>query len=492
MARYLTIDQSTSATKALLLDEHREVLDKESLEHAQSYPQPGWVEQDAEEIYQNTLRACRAVLERNGGKSDVACCSISNQRETIVIFDRQTGKPLHPAIVWQCRRGTEACAEMQKQGHEAEVRRRTGLTLDPYFSASKVHVLFRDNPELKAKLDSGDALVGTMDAYLIYRLTGRASFATDHTNACRTLFYNIGERGWDPFLCELWGIPHTALPEILSCSDNFGTITDADFLDGVAIRGVMGDSHASLFSQYCFSPGMTKVTLGTGSSILMNVGSRPVEPGQGIMLTLGWVHAGEPVYAHEGIIVSSASTLTWLRSQLGIIEDLSQTEELVRQLPGNDGVYLVPAFTGLGLPHWEPSARATICGLSNQSDRRHLLRAALEAIAYQLREALDAMAEGTGQALASVHADGGPTANSFLMQFIADITRIPVRVSKITDGSPVGAAMMGMLGSGLVNSPKDFLQEMENEPDYRPRMSPEDVQTLFNGWQHAVRQTLAK
>ncbi|HSH08990.1 MAG TPA: FGGY family carbohydrate kinase, partial [Oceanipulchritudo sp.] len=387
MPLFLSVDQSTSATKALLIDQTGRIFDRESREHTQHYPLPGFVEHDAEEIYRNTLAVCEAVLQRCENRDQVAFLSISNQRETVVVFDRKTGKPLHRAIVWQCRRGTEICEKLKAQGAEPEVHQRTGLTLDPYFSASKVHWLIQAHPELADKLRSGEAVLGTIDAYLIYRLTNGVVFATDHTNASRTLLYNISTCTWDPSLCELWGIPNTALPEPRSCSDSFGTVAVGGLVHGLEIRGVMGDSHASLFAQRCFASGTTKLTLGTGSSILMNIGNQPVFSTEGVMTTLAWVHDCQPVYALEGIIVCAAASLTWLRSQLGIIANPAEAEAMATELAGNDGVYLVPAFSGLGLPHWSPSAKAVISGLSNHSDRRHIVRAALEAIAYQIRDA---------------------------------------------------------------------------------------------------------
>jgi len=393
-------------------------------------------------------------------------------------------------VVWQCRRGTEICEQLQAQGAEDEVHQRTGLTLDPYFSASKVHWLMQAHPDLGDKLRSGEAVLGTIDAYLVHRLTKGAVFATDHTNASRTLLYNISTCDWDPSLCQLWGIPAIALPEPRDCSESFGTVAVDGTIKGLEIRGVMGDSHASLFAQRCFSPGTTKLTLGTGSSILMNIGSQPVLSSEGVMTTLGWVHNKQPVYALEGIIVCAAASLTWLRTQLGIIASAAEAEAMATQLDGNDGVYLVPAFSGLGLPHWSPSAKAVISGLSNHSDRRHIVRAALEAIAYQLRDALEAMGKTSGTPLQGVHADGGPTANRFLMQFIADTIGIPVQVSEISDGSPLGAALMGMLGSGIFSSLEAITALRRQEPVYRPQMAADVVLRNYSGWQAAVSRAL--
>ncbi|MEX0332603.1 MAG: FGGY family carbohydrate kinase [Puniceicoccaceae bacterium] len=490
MPCFLSIDQSTSATKAILLDGNASVLARASKEHGQSYPQPGYVEQDAGEIYANTLAVLEEAAAQCNDPSGVRCLSISNQRETVVVFSRETGEPLYPAIVWQCRRGTDACQKLKESGAEPDVHQRTGLTLDPYFSASKLQVLIEANPGLTQQLEEGRALVGTIDTYLIYRLTRGRVFATDHTNACRTLLYNITERDWDDHLCDLWGVPRKALAEIRDCDATFGEVADCEPLNGTPICGVMGDSHASLFAQRCFSPGMTKVTLGTGSSILMNIGEAASLSDNGVLTTLGWVRSNKATYALEGIIVSSASTLAWLKSQLGILADAAESESLATEIDDNGGVYLVPAFTGLGLPHWDPNARALITGLSSHSDRRHVVRAALEAIAYQLKDALDAMAASSSLELKAVHADGGPTANRFLMQFIADMTQIPVRVSSVADGSPLGSALMGMIGTGTIADLESLPEPAGNEPVYSPAMDDQQKQKLYAGWSSAIRQAL--
>ena len=492
MSLSLALDQSTSATKALLFDEHGRSLDRESREHKQHYPQPGWVEHDAEEIWQNTLTVLRTLLARNTAQAgEVAALSITNQRETVVVFERATGRPLHPAIVWQCRRGDTFCAEHAAAGREPFVHGKTGLKLDAYFSASKLQWLVRNKPDLRAKLADGSALVGTIDAYLIYRLTEGRVFATDSTNASRTLLYDIGRLRWDEELCALWQVPLRALPEVRDSSAHFGDTT----LDGLLarplpIRGVMGDSQASLFAQRCFAPGAAKVTFGTGSSLLLNIGAQPRFSTKGVLTALAWMHAGVPTYAFEGIIISSASTLTWLRDQLDLAADVPAIEKLAQEVPDNGGVYLVPAFTGLGLPHWQPAARAAISGLSSHSDRRHVARAAFESIAYQIRDALDAMRAGAGVPLVALHGDGGPTASNFLMQFTADLTGVELRVATMPDCSPLGAVLAGQLGLGVHPSIDSLAAAPREETVYRPTMAPERRAALYAGWQAAVRQAL--
>ncbi|HEX2861982.1 MAG TPA: glycerol kinase GlpK [Lacunisphaera sp.] len=489
---YLAVDQSTSATKALLFDERGCVVDREAREHAQHFPQPGWVEHDAEEIWLNTLAATKALLARQAGKAgQIAGLSLTNQRETIVVFERGTGRPLHRAIVWQCRRGNEICAAHAAAGAEPAVHAKTGLKLDAYFSASKLQWLIQNNPGLRTRLADGSALIGTIDTYLIYRLTEGRVFATDSTNASRTLLYDISRLRWDEGLCALWEVPFCALPEVRDSTSAFGETTLGGALArSLPIRGVMGDSQASLFAQRCFAPGAAKVTFGTGSSLLLNIGSTPRFSSNGVLTALAWTHAGMPTYAFEGIVISAASTLTWLRDHLGLAADVQAIERLAQDVNDNGGVYLVPAFAGLGLPHWRPAARASISGLSSHSDRRHIARAAFESIAYQIRDALDAMRTEAGLPLVALHGDGGPTASSFLMQFTADLAGVQLRVATMADCSALGAVLAAQLGSGLLAAFPSLPAPASADVVYRPSLSQEQVAALYAGWQAAVRQVI--
>ncbi len=494
MPLILALDQSTSATKALLFDATGQSLDRESRDHAQHYPQPGWVEHDAEEIWQNTLAVLRAVVGRQAARiREIVALSITNQRETIVVFDRATGRPLHRALVWQDRRGDAICAEHSAAGRERLIHRKTGLKIDGYFSASKLQWLVRNHPQLRAKLANGSALIGTVDAYLIHRLTGGKVFACDTTNASRTLLYDITRLAWDDELCALWEVPRGALPEVRDCSACFGETTlDGALASPLPICGVMGDSQAALFAQRCFEPGSAKATFGTGTSLLLNIGAQPRFSSHGVLTALAWTHAGAPTYAFEGIIISSGATLTWLRDQLGLVRDASEFETLARDVPDNGGVYLVPAFGGLGLPHWSPAARAALTGLSNQSDRRHVARAGLESIAYQIRDALDALRGEAGVPLGTLHADGGATANKFLMQFTADLTGTPLHVAPMADCSPLGAALAGLLGLGVFPSIADLAGRPVASVVYTPAMNPAAVRQLYAGWSRAVQQILPR
>lgn len=492
MKYVLAIDQSTSATKALIFDESGHRLDRESREHKQYYPQPGWVEHDAEEIWQNVLAATSALIERHADLiDDLVCMSITNQRETIVVFERDTGRPLYPAIVWQCRRSVDICAGLESAGHGPLIHSRTGLRIDAYFSGSKLQWLVQNKPELGAKLASGEALIGTIDTYLIYRLTEGKVFATEPTNASRTLLYDIGRLQWDEELCGLFEVPINALAEVRDSDAHFGETTLGGALSSpLQIVGVMGDSQGALFAQRCFEPGTAKVTFGTGSSVMLNIGREFKLSERSAVTALGWVRAGEPVYAFEGIIISSGATLTWLQTQLGMVNDVAEFESLASDLDDSGGVFVVPAFSGLGLPHWAPDARAAIVGLSAHSDKRHVARAALESMAFQLRDALDAMQAEGGVALQALRADGGPTGNRLLMQFTADMTESELAVSEAPDCSALGATLMGLLGTGIHDSLEAIADLELGDRVYQPSMPASDVQFLLAGWQQAVGQVL--
>jgi len=492
MSLVLAIDQSTSATKALLFTAEGRVVDTEAREHRQLYPQPGWVEHDADEIWRNLLAVVRPLLERQAARrGEITALSLTNQRETIAVFERGTGRPLRPAMVWQCRRGADLCAQHAAAGHGPLVHRKTGLPLDPYFSASKLQHLLRADPGLRAQLADGSALIGTIDAYLIHRLTGGRVFACDATNASRTLLFDITRLDWDDELCALWEVPRRALPEVRASDASFGETTlDGLLAKPLPIRGVMGDSQAALFAQRGFAPGAAKVTFGTGSSILLNIGSTPRFPGAGVATALAWQLGPQPTYAFEGIIISAASTLTWLRDQLGLVRDIAEFEELASGVPDNGGVYLVPAFSGLGLPHWAPAARAALVGLGTQSDRRHVARAALESIPLQIHDALESLRAGAGVDVAEIHADGGPTANRLLMQLTADLTGATLRVAAMPHCSPLGAAYAGLLGTGHYSSPAEITALPRDETVYRPAMSAAASTRLLSGWQDAIRSVL--
>jgi glycerol kinase len=492
MSVILAIDQSTSATKALLFDDRGGLIDRTSLEHAQHYPQPGWVEHDAEEIYQNSVEAIRTLLTRHADlQNDLLCLSITNQRETVVVFERGTGKPLHHAIVWQCRRGEPICDRLVKAGHSDIVRQKTGLRIDTYFPASKITWLLENKPDIKRKLETGEALIGTIDTYLIYRLTNSTVFATDQTNASRTLLFDIGTLEWDEELCALFGVPRRALADVQDSSGHFGETTVEGILSkAIPICGVIGDSQAALFAEHCFKPGMAKVTFGTGSSVLLNIGDQVRLSGTGGVTTIGWRVNGATVYAFEGIINFTGGTIAWLRDQLQLISDPRETEALAKSIDDNGGVYLVPAFVGLSAPYWKPNAKAAIVGLTPSATRAHVVRAALESIAYQVKDVLDLMCAEAGLAMQQVHGDGGMVSNQFLMQYVADVTGLTVRASTLPDLSPLGAVLAGLLGLKRYHSLDDLDALPHTFTNYVPQTDSEHAASAYAGWLSAVKQVM--
>ncbi len=486
MQTKLAIDQSTSATKALLFDASWGLVDVAAKEHAQIYPQTGWVEHDAEEIWQNTLDVVRQVLQ---GQRTPIRLSITNQRETVVVFDRCSGKPLHNAIVWQCRRGDAICSQMKEAEQEARVRRKTGLVIDGYFSASKLCWLLENVASIKQALHDGSALIGTMDTYLIYRLTGGAVFATDHTNACRTLLYDIGELAWSESLCELFRVPMQSLAEIRDSNANFGqTDFEGALQSPIPIRGVLGDSQASLFALGCHRVGDSKVTFGSGSSLLLNVGSQIPDPSEGTVGTVAWVIDGVPTYCMEGIISFSAATLQWLRNQLCMFQTYEETQRLAESVDDNAGVYLVPAFAGLSAPYWSPDSRAAIVGLSTFATRAHVVRAALESIAYQVRDVLEMMNARTGTATRTIRADGGASSNRFLMQYTADLIDAQVQTSSLAESSPLGAALCGAVGSDVATLQQ--LKLSNSGQCYQRQMPAATADRYYAGWKNAIAGVL--
>lgn len=492
MSLVLGIDQSTSATKAVVFDHQGEIVDKTARDHRQIYPQAGWVEHDAEQIWQNLCAAIQELVERNGRSvSELQGLSIANQRETIVAFERSTGQPLHNAIVWQCRRGAPLCETLSAAGHDELVQRKTGLKLDTYFPASKIAWLMQERPEIADGLRSGDAVLGTIDAYLVHRLTGESVFATDHTNASRTLLYDVHQLRWDQELCDLFGVPIAALPEVRSCDAHFGETDVAGILPTkLPICGVMGDSQASLFAQRCYQPGMGKATFGSGTSVLVNIGDQPVSKRGGAVLALAWVIDSQPTYALEGIINYSSATIAWLKDQLGLIADAAESESLANQVTDNGGVYLVPAFSGLSAPYWDASARAAILGMTGHTTKAHVVRAALESISYQIRDVLEMIHGETGISPQSMQADGGPTRNAFLMQFTADMTQLEWEVSGVSESSALGAALAGMLGLGLHGSLEELAALPREQNRYAPRMVAADADNLHAAWRAAVKRVL--
>jgi glycerol kinase len=471
----LAIDQGTTGTTCIVFDEHGRPAGRAYREFRQHFPRPGWVEHDAAEIWDVTRAVAREALDAAGG--GLAAIGITNQRETVVAWDRNTGEPLHRAIVWQDRRTARRCDELREAGHEQLVRERTGLVLDPYFSGTKIEWLIREGGV------PADAVFGTIDAWLVFKLTGE--HATDFSNASRTLLFDIGERRWDPELCDLLGVDPRSLPEPCPSAHVYGETSE--FGGSVPVAGIAGDQQAALYGQACYDTGLGKNTYGTGSFVLQNAGRDMPEPAEGLLTTIAW-GVGERVdYALEAAIFVTGAAVQWLRDQLGIIRTADETEELARSLDSNDGVYLVPAFTGLGSPHWDPYARGTLVGLTRGAGRAHLARAALEAMAYQAVDAVRAMEQSSGVVLEELKADGGATVNRWLMKFQADVLGVPVVVPEVSETTALGAAYLAGVASGTW-AEEDLGAMWSEAARYEPSMSDDQREMLIAGWRRALER----
>ena len=497
----LAVDQSTSATKAFLFDGQGRTVARTGVPHGQSYPQPGWVEQDPMEIWRNTLIAIDGVLREAGipdsGISGRICAlSLSNQRETVLIWDCETGLPICNAVTWQCGRAAGICRNIEEAGYAEQVREKTGLTLSPYFSAAKARWILDHVAGARTLADQGRLRMGTMDSWLIWKLTDGRVHATDCSNASRTQLYNLADRKWDPDLLEIFGIPAGMLPSIRFSDEILGTVSQTgdplqDRMAGLSIAGVLGDSHAALFGQNCFVAGMAKATYGTGSSIMMNVGPVPVRSRTGLVTSVAWGRQGAVEYVLEGNINCTGATLQWLAEDLEMIASPHESAGYAASVEDNGGVYLVPAFTGLGAPYWDSDARASFTGMSRATKKAHLVRAAEESIAYQIRDVVDLMVQDHGHAITELRVDGGPTRDAFLMQFQADMLGIPVACAGIGELSAFGACLMGGLAVGLWSGLEEVAALRTAGPTYLPVMEPSRRDALYRGWRQAVRRTLS-
>ncbi len=492
-AYMIAVDQSTQATKAILFDVSGRPVLRVTKPHRQIYPAEGLVEHDPLEIVGN-VRAAMAELVAGSGvePSSLAALAITNQRETVVAWDSETGLPVHNALVWQDERGLALCERLAAEGREALVRERTGLKLDPYFSASKLAWLARESEPAREALRAGRLMAGTIDSWLIWNLTDRAVFATDYSNASRTMLFDIHTLKWDEELLELFGLGGLLLPEPRPSDADFGTARLGGIAAALPIAAVMGDSHAALFGHCGWRPGDAKATYGTGSSIMRNIGAQPRDPGRGLVLSIGWGFSGEVSYVFEGNIHATGYTMRWLRDNLGLFSDYGEAERMSSEAGGNGGVYLVPAFSGLGAPHWAHGIRAIVTGLSHGSDRRHLVRAGLESIAYQIADLVAEMDARASEPLGRLYVDGGPTRNAFLMQFQADILGMPVAVPAVEELSALGAAYMGGLARGLWSSRDEVERLAQTTTEYAPAMTSPEREALVAGWKSAVVQALSR
>lgn len=486
----LALDQGTTGSTCLVLDARARVVGRADTEFTQYYPRPGWVEHDAEEIWEGVQRVAREAIA-SAPDYEIVGLGITNQRETVVLWDRATGKPVHRAIVWQDRRTTELCRDLKNAGKEPWVRGKTGLVLDPYFSGTKLQWLLANVPGVRERAENGELAAGTIDAWLVYKLTGGRVHATDHTNASRTLLYDINQLGWDDELLSLFTVPHALLPEVRPSSGDFGQTTVESIGINVPIAGIAGDQQAALFGQRCCAAGQGKNTYGTGAFLLLNTGTERVESKSGLLTTVACGPRGEPLYALEGSIFIAGAAIQWLRDELRVISDAGETENIARSIASTDGVYLVPAFVGLGAPHWEPDARGAIYGLTRGSGRAQVVRAALEAMAFATADVLRAMEEDSGITAVELAVDGGAAQNDWLMQFQSDILGIPVNRSANVETTAQGAGGLAGIAVGLWQDVDDFHASREPGTTFSPTMSAEQRAELIRGWKRAVRATLA-
>ena len=492
--RYIdAIDQGTTGTTVLVLDRRGRVAGRAYREFTQHFPKPGWVEHDAEEIWRVTLavlrKACRAARARG---RDVAAIGITNQRETTMLWDRRSGRPVHRAIVWQDRRTSDHCEALRAAGAEDLVRRKTGLVLDPYFSATKLRWLLGHVRRAGERAARGELCFGTIDAWLVWKLTGGAVHATDPTNASRTLLYDINTRAWDPELCRLFEVPECVLPEVRPSSGSFGDATPDVLGEPVPIAGIAGDQQSALFGQGCTEPGMAKNTYGTGCFLLLQTGARPVTSTHGLLTTVACDARGGPAYALEGAVFMAGAAIQWLRDGLGLLATAAESERHARSVDDSLGVHVVPAFVGLGAPYWDPEARGAVLGLTRGVTRAHLVRATLESLAFQIRDVADAMAADAGSPLHALRVDGGASANDFLMQFQADLLGLPVERPALVETTAVGAAQLAGLAVGFWRTPTELAAMRRKDRRFRPRMPAERREALYRGWQEAVRRVRSR
>jgi glycerol kinase len=490
MALLLALDQGTTSSRAIVFDASGSIRGVGQREFTQHFPASGWVEHDANEIWSSQRAVIDLALAKAGVKAvDIAAIGITNQRETTVVWDAKTGEPIHRAIVWQDRRGAALCDSLRAAGHAPMIQRKTGLVLDAYFSGTKLAWVLKNVPGAQARADRGEIRFGTVDSWLIWKLTHGTVHATDASNACRTLLYNIHTNDWDDELLALLGIPRTMLPKVVSSA---GMMAEAD-LDGVRvpIAGIAGDQQSALFGQACHTPGLAKNTYGTGCFMLMNTGAKAVPSANQMLTTTAWRIGEATTYALEGSVFVGGAAVQWLRDGLQIIQSASEVEALAASVPDTDGVMIVPAFVGLGAPHWDAHARGTMHGLTRGTTRAHIARAALESIAYQSAEVLTAMQRDAGITLAELRVDGGATANNLLMQFQADILGVPVVRPKVTETTAIGAAYLAGLGVGIFNNTQEIASTWQRERVFAPAMSRDEAQARMQKWSTAVERSKA-
>ncbi|QSQ07781.1 Glycerol kinase [Koleobacter methoxysyntrophicus] len=492
MARYImSLDQGTTSSRAIIFNEAGSIVSVAQKEFAQIYPNPGWVEHDPMEIWGTQIGVAKEAMEKVGlVPKDIAAIGITNQRETTIVWDKNTGKPVYNAIVWQCRRTAPICDDLKARGLADTIRSKTGLVVDVYFSGTKIKWILDNVEGVREKAEKGEVLFGNVDTWLIWNLTGGKVHVTDYTNASRTMIFNIHTYDWDDDILRELGIPRAMLPEVKPSSFVYGETASEIFGATVPIAGDAGDQQAALFGQACYKPGMAKNTYGTGCFMLMNTGEKAVASKSGLLTTIAWGVNGKVEYALEGSIFIAGAVIQWLRDELRIIDNSAQSEEYAAKVKDTNGVYLVPAFVGLGAPYWDMYARGAIVGLTRGAKREHIIRAALESIAYQTRDVLEAMQKDSGITLTNLKVDGGAVANNFLMQFQSDILGVPVYRPKVTETTALGAAYLAGLAVGYWKDMNEIAAKWQIDREFKPAMAPETKEKLYSSWKKAVKRAL--
>lgn len=487
----LSIDQGTTSSRAVLFNHRGDIVSVAQHEFEQFFPKPGWVEHDANEIWTSVL-ACVAEVFRKAEiePSQVAGIGITNQRETTVVWDKHTGKPIHKAIVWQSRQTEDICVELKEAGHEPLFREKTGLLLDPYFSGTKVKWILDHVEGAREKAENGDLLFGTIDSWLVYKLSGAKAHVTDYSNAARTLMFNIYDLKWDQALLDILTIPRSMLPEVRQSSEVYAHTVDYHFFgQKIPIAGIAGDQQAALFGQACFESGMAKNTYGTGCFMLMNTGGKAVRSERGLLTTLAWGIDGKVEYALEGSIFIAGSAIQWLRDGMRMIQHAPDSEMYAERVDSTEGVYVVPAFVGLGTPYWDSNARGAVFGITRGTSKEHFIRATLESLAYQTKDVLDAMIADSNIELTSLRVDGGAVGNKFLMQFQSDMLQVPVERPIIQETTALGAAYLAGLAVGYWDSKEEIAKQWKNEQTFTPALPLNTRDELYTGWEKAVEAT---
>lgn len=492
MEKYIiALDQGTTSCRCILFNKQGTIVSMAQKEYKQYYPKAGWVEHNPNEIWQTQLESAQKALQQIGADyKNISAIGITNQRETTVIWDKNTGEPIYPAIVWQCRRTADYCDSLIKKGLADTFRKKTGLLIDSYFSATKIHWILQNVPHAKQKAEKGDLLFGTTDTWLIWKLTKGAVHATDYSNASRTMLFNINTLQWDTDILKELEIPKAILPTVHPSSFHFGNTHKSIFGGEIPITGVAGDQQSALFGQNCFTAGSAKNTYGTGCFLLMNTGNKPVFSTHGLLTTIAWGIDNQITYALEGSVFTAGAAIQWLRDELHIIQTASETQKIAEQVPDNNGVYMVPAFAGLGAPHWDAYARGAIIGLTAGVNYKHIIRATLESLAYQTYDVLKAMEEDSNIALKCLRVDGGACANDFIMQFQSDIIGVPIERPVCIETTALGAAYLAGLYVGYWNDKKDISQNCSIEKSFYNTMTEEMRQKNLKGWHKAVHATL--